>query len=275
MAPMNILAVGASRPGNIGYYSAIRLLEKGATVTFLLRSPAVFDGDSTIQKFVRSGNVRLVKGDATNELDTKRAWDEAGMVDVLMFSVGGTPSFTLRGFVIHPHNLVTQCMLSILCTMPTYSDALQPKIVIVSGGSLTPAAMAALPLLLKPVYAMITVPRLDKLGMERVVSHCAGWSWDTAEPTADIMGGEDWMQRKGLPAKGSLKHVLIIRPALLTDGECVADKLAAQGNGKAPYIVSEDDLSRYTMSRKDAAHFLVSALNRWDEFENKRVNIAY
>ncbi|KAJ7130846.1 hypothetical protein C8R43DRAFT_896002 [Mycena crocata] len=272
---MNILAVGASRPGNIGYCAAIRILEKGATVTFLLRSPAVFDTDETIQKFVKSGNVRLVKGDATNEADTKRAWDEAGIVDVLMFSVGGAPSFTLRGITINPHNLVTQCMLSVLCTMPTYADAPQPKIVIVSAMALTPAGNRVLPLLVKPVYALLTVPHLDKLGMERAVSHGTGWSWDNAEPTADIMGGEDWMNRKGFPAKGSLKHVLIIRPALLTDGECVADKLAAKGSGKAPYIVSEEELSRYYISRKDIAHFLVDALDRWDQFENKRVNVAY
>ena len=80
MANMNILAIGASR--NIGYMSAVRLLgtplhskqketligiaEKGATVTFLLRNPSVFDADEAIQRFVRSGRAKLLKGNATS-----------------------------------------------------------------------------------------------------------------------------------------------------------------------------------------------------------------
>jgi hypothetical protein len=104
--PLNVLTFGASR--NIGYFAAIRLLgelhltlyslcrpliylflaEKGATVTFLLRSTAIFDEDLVIQGYVKAGTARLVKGDALNEADTRRAWAEAGVVDVVIFSVG-------------------------------------------------------------------------------------------------------------------------------------------------------------------------------------------
>jgi len=105
----NILSIGASR--NIGYFSSIRLLgifrvylsyaptdldayciiDSGATVTFLLRSPGVFDSDNVIQKYVKSGHARLLKGDALIVEDVQRAWDEAAKdrpVDVLLFTVG-------------------------------------------------------------------------------------------------------------------------------------------------------------------------------------------
>ncbi|KAF7376428.1 NAD(P)-bd-dom domain-containing protein [Mycena sanguinolenta] len=271
---LNVLSIGASR--NIGYFSAVRLLEKGATVTFLLRSPSAFDSDTIIQKFVKSGHARLVKGDASNEADTERAWKEAGAVDAVIFSVGTYPKFQLsQGFVQTPVNLVTQCFLNVLCTIPTYPDAPQPKIIVISSTGLTPSAHAALPCLLKPLYGVVlAAPHKDKIGMERAIAHCAGWAWD---PTADgpvseeEILGEGWTERKGLPAPGSLKRMLVVRPALLTDGKCAAD----EGKGKG-YRVSETELGGYTISRKDTAHFVVDALTRrWDEFENKRVNVAY
>ncbi|KAJ7268653.1 hypothetical protein B0H12DRAFT_1095949 [Mycena haematopus] len=276
MAPLNVLSFGASR--NIGYLSAVRLLEKGATVTFLLRSPSTFDGDATIQKYVTSGHAKLVKGDASIEADTERAWKEAGAVDAVIFSVGTYPTFHLfKGFVQTPANLVTQCLLNVLCTMPTYTDAPQPKIIVISSTGLTPSAHAALPILLKPLYGVVlAAPHKDKIGMEHAIAHCAGWTWDPkadGDVSEDILGA-GWTQRKGLPAPGSLKRILVIRPALLTDGKCVADEVEAKGKGKG-YRVSEQELGGYTISRKDTAHFVVDALTRWDEFENKRVNVAY
>ena len=120
-----------------------------------------------------------------------------------------------------------------------------------------------------------------------MVAHCAGWKWDAeedGEPGADIMGTKEWRGREGLPKEGELKRVLVVRPALLTDGECLADKLeleAKQGKGgkkesKKAYRVSEEELGGWTVSRKDVAHFVVDAIiHRWDEFENKCVSIAY
>jgi hypothetical protein len=66
----------------------------GATVTFLLRSPAAFEKDETIQKYVKEGKARLVKGDALVKSEVKHGWDEAqevGPVDLLIFSVGKCP----------------------------------------------------------------------------------------------------------------------------------------------------------------------------------------
>ncbi|KAJ7609567.1 hypothetical protein DFH06DRAFT_1376151 [Mycena polygramma] len=277
MAPLNILAFGASQ--NIGYYAAVRLLEQRATVTFLLRRPTVFDDDATIQKYIKRGNVRIVAGDATKESDTRRAWEESGAVDVVLFSIGGTKAtFSItKGVVLVPHDLVSSCMLNVFCTMPTHASP-QLKFIIVSSSGLTPVGHAALPLVLKPLYAMIDGPHKDKICMERVVAHCAGWGWDNKKdgvPETEILP-DGWTRRDGLPALGSLKQVLVVRPALLTDGKCVADELEAKGKAKRPYRVSENELGAYTVSRKDIAHFMVTALARWDEFAPKRrVNVGY
>ncbi|RDB18811.1 hypothetical protein Hypma_014521 [Hypsizygus marmoreus] len=283
----NILAIGGSR--NIGYLSSVRFLDAGHTVTFLLRFPSVFDNDEKIQSYVKSGKAFLIKGDALVKDDVQRAWTEAathstsGIVDLLLFTVGGTPKFRLtKGFVITPFNLVTQSLLNVLITMPHQKPA--PKLITISSTGLTRTSQASLPLPLKPIYGyFLAVPHKDKVGAERVVAHCAGWDWnskDDGEPGDDIMGGSEWKKREGLPAPGTLKRILVIRPALLTDGECVAEKEVGGKNGKAKgkaaYRVSEEELGGWTISRKDVAHFVVdAALNRWDDYEGKRVSIAY
>ena len=154
----------------------------------------------------------------------------------------------------------------------------QPRIITISSTGLTKTSHAALPLPLKPLYGyLLAVPHKDKVGAERLISHCAGWAWNTeedGEPDESIMG-PNWTERPGLPDAGSLKRVLVIRPALLTDGECRAEKPGRDAS-VAPYSVSETELGKWTVSRKDTAHFVVDAiLNRWSEFENKCVNIAY
>ncbi|KAJ7268701.1 hypothetical protein B0H12DRAFT_1067751 [Mycena haematopus] len=266
MAPLNVLSIGASR--NIGYYAAIRLLEQGSTVTFLLRSPSAFDGDATIQNYVKSGHARLVKGDASVQVDTQRAWDAAGTVDALVFTVGTYPSFSLtKGFVQTPADLCTRCILNVLCTMPTYASAPQPKFVLLSSTGLGPAAHKALPALFKPLYGYaLALPHRDKMGMEHVIFHCAGWTWDTkteGKVSPEIMG-DRWTERRGLPARGTLRHDLIIRAGSLQMGT------------KKSYRVSEKELGGYTILRKDAAHLVVDALTRRrDELDNKRVNATY
>lgn len=73
----------------------------GATVTFLLRKPQVFDNDESIQNYVRDGKARLVTGDALVKDDVRRAWAEASIdddgnpVDLLIFTVG-KPGFCFK-----------------------------------------------------------------------------------------------------------------------------------------------------------------------------------
>jgi hypothetical protein len=60
-------------------------------VTFLLRSPTAFDNDENIQKYVKSGKARLIKGDGLVLADVQNVWAAASLdqpVDVLLFTVG-------------------------------------------------------------------------------------------------------------------------------------------------------------------------------------------
>ncbi|KAG6863245.1 hypothetical protein C0991_007210, partial [Blastosporella zonata] len=129
-----------------------------------------------------------------------------------------------------------------------------------------------------PLYSyLLASPHRDKFGLERLMSHVAGWEWNTredGEPVAEVLDIEGkWKATEGLPTAGALSdNVFVVGPALLTDGECRAEK---KGGEKA-YRVSEQELGGYTVSRQDVAHFVAdAALNRWGEFKGKRVSIAY
>ncbi|TFY60016.1 hypothetical protein EVJ58_g5413 [Rhodofomes roseus] len=277
---MNVFALGASR--NIGYHAARRLLAKGATVTFLLRSTSAFDNDEVIQPYIRSGTARLVQGDALKADDVQRGWEAAqnakdGTIDLVLFSIGGTPTFhATKGFLVHPHDLCTKSLLNLVTTIP---DALrtpsaQPRFVIISSIGITRAAHAELPLLLKPFYGyFLRGPHVDKLAMERVIAHCAGWRWDAETPDTEILPAT-WTSLPNLPAFGELTHVVAIRPALLTSGACKAD---AKKGRKEPYRLKDGELGDgYTISREDVAHFLVEGLlSNWAQWEGKAAHIAY
>ncbi|KAF8163719.1 hypothetical protein B0H34DRAFT_795389 [Crassisporium funariophilum] len=273
----NILAIGGSR--HIGYHSALRFLEAGSTVTFLLRSPQAFDEDEAIQTHVKSGKARLIKGDALVQEDVKAVWAEASKekpVDLLLFTIGftGNPKFhLLKGFMISPNNLATQCLLNVLCAMPKTSQL--PKVITLSTSGVSRSSRAQVPFLLKIFYGyLISHPIQDKLGMERVIYHCAGWEWNPrdGEPSDEIMG-EGWREREGLPAPGLLKDAMVLRGALLNDGECVADSVK---DGARPYRAGEGEVKGWSVSRKDVAHFIFDAVtNHWDDFGNKQISIAY
>ncbi|KAJ8508398.1 hypothetical protein ONZ45_g9326 [Pleurotus djamor] len=260
---LNILAVGASK--NIGYYATSKFLALGHTVTFLLRSVSVFDDNAAIQNYVKCGHAQLVKGDALVQADVQRAWDEAarkGAIDVVLFTVGGTPTFhILKGAIITPPNLVTQCFANVLCTIPKTSPL--PKIVTISSLGLTKDGHNALPLALKPLYGyLLKLPHKDKLGLEVLAHHAAGLPWDNkkdGEPSEDILE-KDWKQRPGMPKEGELPRILVVRPAWLTDGESKAETKADKKGDKPPYRVSEQEISGYGISRKDVAHFIVDAV---------------
>jgi len=270
---MNVLFIGASK--NIGYFAAQRLLAKGANGTFLLRNPKVFDTDEEIQKYVKSGKAHLVKGDGLVLEDVRAAWTAAashGPVDLVLFTLGGTPRFVLtKGFVIDPPDLVTRSVLHMLEVLPRDGTPL-PKFVALTSRALTREGIPRLPLIERPMYKYaLHIPHVDKLGVERILAHAAGWKWeDGATQTVPA----DFESR--LPPAGFLAQsgVLVVRPALLTDGACKADE---KKGSKPPYRFGEEDFaSCYTVSRKDTAHFIVEeALANWSNWSNKKVHVGY
>ncbi|KAL5533500.1 hypothetical protein ACEPAF_5276 [Sanghuangporus sanghuang] len=277
---MKVLVIGGSR--NIGYYSAQRLLGNGATVIFLLRNTSCFDTDESIKQYIASGKARLVQGDALKKEDVGKALAIASEgdepLDAVHFSVGTFPKFSItKGLVLDPPNLCARSMLNLLSVLPR-DPASQPKLVVVSSTGLGKTAHAALPLPLKPFYGLVLDgakgPHADKLGMERVITYAAGWEWPAAdgEPDKTILA-DGWQDHVG--PYGWLKHAVVVRPALLTNGDSIGEN--PKKPGEAPYRALDHEMKGgYTISRKDVAHFIVTrVLPEWNQWEGKRVRIAY
>ena len=155
----------------------------------------------------------------------------------------------------------------------------QLRFVVVTSTGLTKSSHASLPFLIRLLYFFLPQPHKDKIGTERIAFHVSGKEWnnaESAEPGEDIMG-PDWKNKEGLPSFGAFNGFLLVRPLLLTDGDCLADKEEYKGEGgKAPYRVSEEELYSWTVSRKDVGHFISGAiLTKWDDYKNKVVNIGY
>lgn len=112
------------------------------------------------------------------------------------------------------------------------------------------------------------------------MAHCAGWTWDERDnPGTDVLDW-DWKASRDLPGPGTVQNVVVVRPALLTDGICRADQEKKRRTGYPhgeQYTVEEGDLKgRWTISRKDVAHFVVErVIKEWNDWEGKRVSIAY
>ncbi|KAG8925002.1 hypothetical protein FRC01_010811 [Tulasnella sp. 417] len=264
---MKVLAIGASR--NIGYFACIDLLKAGNTVIFQLRNVSAFDDDAEMKPFIESGKAKLIKGDALVQEDVRTTWTEAnadGPVDVVLLTVGGAAKFTLtKGFVINPPNLCTSALLNLLSVVP-HDLATQPKIVAVTSNGVLAESHKNIPFLAKGFYALISVPHADKLGMERVFHWSAGWpeeSWKDGDPEAHILP-QGWEERLG-GKPGWLKSFVIVRPAILTDGEVTAK-----------YKAGENVPGLWTISRKDIAHFISNdVLKDWSKWEGKAVSVGH
>lgn len=185
---------------------------------------------------------------------------------------GGQGKFQLtKGIILTPANLVTQCLLNALITLPPTSS--QPKIITISSTGVTKKSHNKLPLLLKPLYGyLLAQPHRDKSGAERLAAHCAGWEWEDGEVGEDILA-KGWQDTPGLPTQGSLKNIVVIRPALLLDGIAKSDNTEGK---RVAYRVQEGDFSGWTVNRRDVAHFVVEgALANWNNWQGKCVSIAY
>jgi len=119
---------------------------------------------------------------------------------------------------------------------------------------------------------LLSEPHKDKCGAEEVVAHCAGWNWDARDSGGEEILGLDWENRIPFVGRGQLKSIMVVRPALLNDGEC-----RAEVKGSKAYRVKEGGLEcGWSVSRKDVAHFLVEGVvKHWQEWEGKGVTIAY
>jgi hypothetical protein len=163
------------------------------------------------------------------------------------YSTGGDPTFSLtKGFVITPADITTRSM-SILLSVIQPSN-IRPRLVTITSNGLDDRAHSLLPWPLKIFYSwLLRIPHEDKIGLENNIKQATG--------------SEGWLD---------LKNTVIVRPALLTDGECVAN---AQPDA---YRVGEELRGTWTVSRADVGHFVVEkVLEDWDKWAGKAWVIAY
>ncbi|KAJ1302153.1 hypothetical protein OPQ81_000981 [Rhizoctonia solani] len=137
--------------------------------------------------------------------------------------------------------------MSILLSVVQASNV-RPRLVTVSSNRLDDRSHSLLPLPLKIFYGwFLRVPHEDKVGLENSVKQ------------ATSNGG--WLEAK---------NSVIVRPALLTSGKCVAD------TKPDAYRIGEELEGAWTVSRADAGHFVVQkVLEDWDRWAGKAWVVAY
>ncbi|TFL00595.1 hypothetical protein BDV98DRAFT_569269 [Pterulicium gracile] len=284
----NVLVIGGSR--DVGFPTALAFLERAFTVTFLLRDKHVFDEDGTVQAFISAGALKLVEGSAFTEADVKKAWDAAMKhgagpqrgIDVLTFTVAGSPKYAFSKAEASPPNVVTLAVQALLCGTRIASTP-ATRLILVTGAGALHESLSALPWSLRQLTLTTkAASNRDKLAAERLIAHAAGWTWDAVKhgvPEEERMmeGGKGWASRSGMPAEGSLTNLLVVRPLPLTDGECQGDKTKDERHGKDPYKVETLNVNNeWSISKKDVAHFIVkAATSKWEQYKNSAVYLGY
>jgi hypothetical protein len=237
-------------------------------VTFLLRKPGVFDTNQSIQNYVRKGTARLVKGDALVQSDVQRVWDQAekddGPVDFCIFSLGATLTDATisitQGLVVNPPDLITRSLLNVVSTMPGPPR----KLIVVSAAGMTREGYKKTPWMSRFLHDhVLSQPYRDKKAYEQMVAYVSGRPWNEPGDYTDILGS-DWKQR--VPAAGTYKDIIILRPPKLTNGPLTGEYRVEEGNLDLPKSIS----------RQDVAHFIVEqGIKHWDSWRGKPVSLAY
>ena len=183
------------------------------------------------------------------------------------------------GFVFNPPDIVARSLMNTFSTIP---DALrapehQPRFVIITSMGITSTSHKALPLALKPLYGtMLQGPHEDKLGAERLLAHLRRLPWTVPDEVKKEVLPDGWRDTPGLPRAGEIRQLIIVRPALLSDGPCKGDAGAKKGKGPYRTLKDGDFGDGYRVSRKDIAHFIVcDALPNWEKWEGSGITVAY
>ena len=172
----------------------------------------------------------------------------------LKCDVGGEPSFSVtKGYFIIPEDLTERgvsVLLSVIESSTTPST--RPKLVTITTNAIDDRLYSLLPLPLKAFYSWgLRIPLADKVNQEKVVKHAAGWDGD----------GMGWL---------GAKNMVVVRPSILTFGECMADK------GGDAYRVGQELGSAWTVSRADVAHFVAErVITNWDEWAGEAWVVSY
>ncbi|KAA1479488.1 hypothetical protein DENSPDRAFT_934655 [Dentipellis sp. KUC8613] len=256
---MNVYVVGTSR--TIGYYAGLRLLHKGATVTFLLHKPHVFDGDAAMQQYINDGKARIVKGDALSREDVARGWTAAaqdGPVDVLLCTVSITPNC-----------LCTGSLLAVLSTLPRDQPGALPRIVVTTNmGTYTHPGLYGYSM----DFACSHLYRFwDKMGAEFLLLRAQGRLEERNMGMADVLK-RDWAATEGLCEEGALPELVNVRTPAVTDAEAPG---ARRGYTYTVHIGDAIRADSDAVRMGDVGHFIAERLlgGEWESCKGKTVSI--
>jgi len=268
MSSQNILFFGASR--GCGFYALLSLLRSGGRATLLLRKPDTVTSNPEFQALTseQKGRANLIKGDAFVREDVQRVVDAAGEgMDTVVFSIGIMPSSIpkmtwSRGVIMDPPQ---PCARSITNLLSILQDMNRPglRLLIVSSMGMGDKH-SELPFLIRGwLYGWLLVDaHSDKQALEYISLLCSKHR-TPALPEARTLPSsisslrQDW-----------LDEVVVLRPALLTDG-----KEAPPGKVRAGVSVK----GAYTISRRDVGKFIVDECLKGNDkwVGEKGVVIAY
>ncbi|KLT42031.1 hypothetical protein CC85DRAFT_285959 [Cutaneotrichosporon oleaginosum] len=230
-----------------------------ARITLLLRNPNVFDADAAVMDAVKDGRVKLVQGDATVEADVERAIESA---EVVLTSIGGTPSFTLRGFKLDNPTVCTDAARALLRVLSRIPLSARPRVIAISSMGIG-TNHSTMPLPLRILYPwLLSGPHADKEGLEYLLLRAAS-AFDAPSLPAilAISGSADTSADPAL--ENILPHLILVRPALLTDGAPAAVRAA-------------EDLSAYSVSRASVGRWIAQhCMPDQDQWVNRAPVLGY
>ncbi|KAL7424042.1 hypothetical protein Q5752_001627 [Cryptotrichosporon argae] len=213
---MHAVLLGASR--GVAHYALLALLAKGWEATVLLRSGA-FPAKAQPALEPYAGKVTIVKGDASSEEDVKKLFIKH--VDVVITSIartqaltsGGTPSLSLRGFVLDQPVVCARSGLVLVCVLAELR--ISPRVVAVSSMGIGDSH-GAMPLAMRILYPLaISAPHADKEGLEYMCP------------------------------RDTLREVVIVRPAFFTDGEALGPDNTKADEKLRTYTISRKEIGRW------------------------------
>ncbi|KAI5850829.1 hypothetical protein BZA05DRAFT_50771 [Tricharina praecox] len=236
--------------GGCALNALIHSLTVGHICTALARTPSKLITLLTAAA-APTENLTIIPGD----IDTPSAVaDTLSNATTVIFGVGGAPAFSpnpLTFFMtLSDPTICERGITQVLSALR--ARAQRPLVCVISTTGL--GDKSDLPLAMRPLYKALDVPHRDKRGMEELVVKAE--------------------------QEGVLEAYVIVRPALLTDGEKTA-KLRAGYRGRAKTGGGWGDVQGEavgcTVSRRDVGHWIFEEVvqGRGGEWKGHGVSLAY
>ncbi|KIS66071.1 uncharacterized protein UMAG_05814 [Mycosarcoma maydis] len=272
MAITNVLLFGATQ--GCGLETLLHLLksDKPYTATVMARSPDAFqktleERDAGLAASLKLSNrLNVLRGDALNCDDVSCAFTSAqkrfGDIDAVLFGIGGRLVFSRNPFAqpaLSPSSVCERSIRILTDALIALKQPEQPRLVVISSNGLAKQGYSLLPYLMRPLYAfLLHAPHDDKERMESHLHALAGWPRDDFNP----------LHREQLEIPPKIKHLAIVRPALLVNGVAIG------------HVRAEEMLRHgYTIRRSDVGLFIYNSLlggpQDRGQYVGKAVTVAY